>query len=292
METHLILRDLAPDPREEWRRLLRFVGWNEQVRQAAARSVEPLFARGLEIVAATYDHLASVPETAAILGWTDGPDPEHLAERRRFLTVWLARTLGLDTSDEFALHLFRAGLVHHGLGPRRVHVPSAYVVGSMGLVQASFAEVLASAGLPADVTAAALGAWSRYFAVQLDLMLLGYHAASALGQGEHSIRCTAYGRLRGLWREPSVRVATQAGDRLSDALRKLFSAYPEVRQEVLDRVWEEHAPGMTQTPVVVPAYLPRPGWRLLLNGRDARYDGGLQQQLRDGDEVSLFPPGR
>ncbi len=182
--------------------------------------------------------------------------------------------------------------MHHGLGPRRVHVPPAYVVGSMGLVQASFAEVLASAGLPADVTAAALGAWSRYLSVQLDLMLLGYRAASAVTNGDRTVRCTAYGRLRGLWREPSVRVATTDGDRLADVLRKLFGVYPEVRREVLDRVWEERDLGATRSPVVVPAYLPRQGWRLLLNGRDARYNGGLEQPIVDGDEVSLFPPGR
>jgi molybdopterin converting factor small subunit len=292
MDTALILDDLAPDPRDEWRRLLQFVGWGDQARQAAARSVEPLLARGLEVVNGVYDHLAMVPETAAILGWEDGPDPEHLAERRRFLTIWLARTLGLDTSDEFALQLFRAGLVHHGLGPRRVNVPPEYVVGAIGLVQASFAEVLATAGLPADVTASALGAWSRYLSVQLDLMLRGYRAATALTAGEQTVHCTAYGRLRGLWRQPSVRVATTPGDRLADVLRKLLGAYPEIRHEMLDRVWDERAPDTARTPIVVSTFRPRQGWRLLLNGRDARYNGGLLQPIADGDEVSLFPPGR
>jgi molybdopterin converting factor small subunit len=292
MEASLVLDDLAPDPRDEWHRLLRFVGWGEQARQQAARSVEPLFARGLELVAGVYDHLGTVPETAAILGWEDGPDPEHLAERRRFLTIWLARTLGLDTSDEFALQLFRAGLMHHGLGPRRVNVPPEYVVGTIGLVQASFAQVLATAELPANVTASALGAWGRYLSAQLDVMLLGYRAATALTVGDQTVRCTAYGRLRGLWPQPSVRVAMGSGDRLADVLRKLFGAYPEIRSEVLDRVWDEQAPGTTRTPIVVPTFQPRQGWRLLLNGKDARYNGGLRQPIADGDEVSLFPPGR
>jgi molybdopterin converting factor small subunit len=292
METPLTLQDLSPDPRDEWHRLLRFVGWGEQERLAAARSVEPLFLRGHDLVARTYEHLATVPETARILGGERGPDPEHLAERRRFLMIWLARTLGLDTSDEFALYLFRAGLMHHGLGPRRVTVPPEYVVGSVGLIQAGFADALATAGLPSDVTALALGAWSRYLSVQLDLMLSGYRAASALVDGEATIRCTTYGRLRHLWREPSVQVATASGDTLADVLRKLFGAYPEVRAEVLDRVWEEREPDNTLWPVVVPAFQPRPGWRLLLNGKDARYNGGLQQPVTHGDAVSLFPPGR
>lgn len=62
-----------------------------------------------ELVAQTYDYLRHVPETAAILGWEESVDETHLEERRRFFTVWLARTLGLDTSDEFAHYLFRAG---------------------------------------------------------------------------------------------------------------------------------------------------------------------------------------
>jgi molybdopterin converting factor small subunit len=162
----------------------------------------------------------------------------------------------------------------------------------VGLIQAGFADVLATAGLPADVTARALGAWSRYLSVQLDLLLSGYRAASAITEGEATIRCTAYGRLRHLWREPSVHVATASGDTLADVLRKLFGAYPEVRAEVLDRVWEEREPEKALGPVVVPAYAPRQGWRLLLNGKDARYNGGLQQPVAHGDMVSLFPPGR
>jgi hypothetical protein len=67
-------------------------------------------------VADTYAYLARVPETAAILGWEDHIDPVFLKERRRFFTIWLARTLGLDTSDEFACYLFRAGTFHAGHG--------------------------------------------------------------------------------------------------------------------------------------------------------------------------------
>ena len=292
MQSQLVLHDLAPDPRDEWARLLRFVGWSELDRQAAAWSVEPLLRRAHELVVATYDHLSSVPETAAILGYAGGPDPEHLEERRRFLSIWLARTLGLDTSDELALLLFRAGLVHGGLGRRGVHVPRAYVVGSMGLIQAGFARVIAEAGLSGDVLAAALSAWSRYLSVHLDLMLLGYGAASDLTRGPLAVRCSAFGRLRALLHSREVTVAVAPESTLADVLRKVFNAYPEVRAEVLDRRWEEADPGSSSLPNVTPAYLPRQGWRVLLNGRDAGYEGGVQQPIADGDEVALFPPGR
>jgi molybdopterin converting factor small subunit len=292
MQSQLIMHDLAPDPRDEWVRLLGFVGWGERERQAAARSVEALFQHGHELVVATYEYLASRPDTAAMLGQQNGPDPAHLEERRRFLTIWLARTLGLDTSGELALFLFRAGLMHHGLGPRAAHVPPAYVIGSMGLIQAGFARILAEAGLPADVLAAALGAWSRYLSVHLDLLLLGYHAAADLVDGRLAVRCSAYGRLRGLLHGREVAVSVEPGGRLADVLRKLFNAYPEVRAEVLDRQWDEREPGQHTWPLVTPAYLPRPGWRLLVNGRDAGYERGMQQPVADGDEVALFPPGR
>jgi molybdopterin converting factor small subunit len=213
-------------------------------------------------------------------------------ERRRFLTIWLARTLGLDTSHELALYLFRAGLMHHGLGPRAAYVPQEYVIGSMGLVQAGFARILGEAGLPSEVLAAAIGAWSRYLSVHLDLLLLGYRAAVDLTDGRLAVRCSAYGRLRGLLHGREVAVAVESGGSLGDVLRKLFNAYPEVRAEVLDRRWDERDPGQHRWSIVTPAYLPRPGWRVLLNGRDAGYEGGVHQPISDGDEVALFPPGR
>ena len=60
------------------------------------RDVEPLFRRGHELVVGNYDYLLAHHETAVILGWDSGADQEHLAERRRFFTVWLVLTLGLD----------------------------------------------------------------------------------------------------------------------------------------------------------------------------------------------------
>jgi molybdopterin converting factor small subunit len=288
----LTLQDLAPDPREEFSRLLRFVGWCERDRRAASRSVEPLFARGPELVADVYDHLARVPETATILGWQNGPDPVHAEERRRFLTLWLARTLGLDTSDEFALVLFRAGMVHAGLGPRRIHVPPGYVTGAMGLVLGAFARYLGESGMPGEVIAPAMSAWSRYLSVQLHLLQLGYQAALRLTEGPLAVRCAAYGRLRSYFGGRVVAVAASPGEQVRDVLRTLFNAYPEVRAEILDRVWDGGGLPDGRPEQVVPTYVPRAGWRVLLNGRDLRYAGGLQVPVAAGDEVALFPPGR
>ncbi len=46
----LELRDLAPDPREEWQRLLHFVRWSAEDERAAVASVEPLFRAGPDLV--------------------------------------------------------------------------------------------------------------------------------------------------------------------------------------------------------------------------------------------------
>ncbi len=105
------LDGLQPDPVSEWQRLQKFLDFGEPDRRAMLATVEPLFKRGHELVVGNYDYLLKHPETAAILGWDQGADPQHLAERRRFFTIWLARTLGIDLSDEFARYLFRAGQI-------------------------------------------------------------------------------------------------------------------------------------------------------------------------------------
>jgi len=301
MDSHLLLHDLAPDPRDEWVRLLAFVGWTDTDRRVAGPSVEALLAHSRELVHATYDHLMRVPETAAILGSSargatgSSATAEHLAERRAFLSVWLARTLGLDTSDEFALYLFRAGQMHAGLGPRRVDVPRSYLIGTVGLVLSAFSSYLVQDGLPASVVGSALGVWSRYLSVQLELMLMGYESARSLTAGPVAIRCAAYGRIRTLIGARELSLGVSRESRVRDVLRSLFAAYPAVRAEALDRVWDER-PGsdgtLTSDGTIVPTYAPRAGWRLLLNGRDVRYGGGLMLPISHGDEVAIFPPGR
>jgi molybdopterin converting factor small subunit len=44
--------------------------------------------------------------------------------------------------------------------------------------------------------------------------------------------------------------------------------------------------------VVEKSYRVRGGWRVLVNGRDINYSGGLNHPIQPGDTVSIFPPGR
>lgn len=288
----LELERLAPEPREEWHRMLRFVGWNDAEVLAASRSVETLLQRGHELVVSTYDYLTRVPETAAILGWETGVDDTHLEERRRFFTIWLARTLGLDTSDEFAVYLFRAGKYHAGHGPRRIHTPPAYVTGSIGLVEAAFLRYMADARLPGDVMAPAMTAWSKYLSVQLNQMHLGYRIGRDMERGPLRVPITVFGRLRPLVGHERAEVRASAGANVADILRKFFNYYPQVRAEALDRVWRSEEKTDSLWIDVEPSYVPRDGWRVLLNGRDVRYGGGFDAPIQEGDEIALFPPGR
>jgi len=292
MDDGLELRNLAPEPQDEWRRMLSFVGWGDDDKVAASRSVEVLFRRGPELVVETYDYLRRVPETAAILGWEKDVDEAHLEERRRFFTVWLARILGLDSSDEFAHYLFRAGKYHAGHGPRRIHTPSEYVTGSVGLVQAAFARYMAEAGLPAGVVAAAMAAWSKYLAVQLNQMQLGYRIARKLEEGSFFLRCSIYGRLRPLLGAQEVQVGTRDGASMADVLGKFFEYYPQARAEALERVWNSEERSDALWVELTPTYVPRSGWRVLLNGRDLNYAGGFDVPVHEKDEIAIFPPGR
>jgi len=288
----LELHDLMPEPGEEWRRMLRFIGLNRQDKLAMSRSAESLLQRAHELVVNTYDYLRSVPETAAILGWEDGVDKAHLEDRRRFFTIWLTRTLGLDTGDEFADYLFRAGKFHAGHGPRRVHTPPAYVIASIGLVLASFATYMSEAGLAADVIAGALAGWNKYLMVQLHLMLLGYQAALVMETGSQKIQITLFGRLRDIVGSRELSLAVEESADVGDALRKLFNYHPQVRLEALELVWQADNERDSLWLEVFPAYRPRSGWRVLLNGRNIAYAGGFDSAVTDGDTLAIFPPGR
>lgn len=292
MSAPMEIDHLEPEPTEEWRRLLRFVNWGTAERLAAARSVEALLRRGTELVVATYDYLRQVPETAAILGWETAVDDAHLEERRRFFTVWLARTLGLDTSDEFAYYLFRAGQGHAGQGPRRIHTPPEYVTGSIGLVQASFARFMLEAGLSVEVVAGATAAWNKYLSVQLNQMLLGYRVARELEAGSLAVRCRVFGRLRPLVGRMETEVHAAAGATVGDVVRKFLNYYPQVRAEALDRVWRGEEEANSLWMKTKPVYSPRYGWSVLRNGRDVRYAGGFAEPIESGDDVAIFPPGR
>ncbi|MFO3796857.1 MAG: protoglobin domain-containing protein [Anaerolineales bacterium] len=293
MEEGLQLEQLLPSPEERWRHMLRFVGWGEASRQAAARSIEILFRHGHELVVNTYDYLRSVPETAAILGWEENVDESHLEERRRFFTLWLARTLGLDTSDEFAHYLFRAGKYHAGHGPRHIHTPAQYVIASIGLVQASFHHFMAEAGMDARSLAEASAAWSKYLSVQLDMMLLGYQVAKEVEQGDFPVHVQVFGRLRPLIGRDDFQVYVGRSNTVAEALRKFFNYFPQARQEALQPIWRSQEKKDSLWVEVYPSYIPRPAWRVLLNGRDLAYAGGFHQNtLKESDVLALFPPGR
>jgi molybdopterin converting factor small subunit len=292
MNPNLELTNLAAEPCDEWQRMLRFVDLDKNDRAAMVRTVETLLERSKELVVNSYDYLLSVPETASILGWEQGADEEHLEERRRFFTIWLTRTLGLDTSDEFAEYLFRAGQIHAGHGPRHIHTPSAYVTTSVALVQASFSRYLGEAQFPGDIIAQAMSGWAKYLSVQLNQMLLGYQIAQEFEDGEYEIQFKTFGLLRPLVGKNEFIVHAGEGARSGDLLRKFFNYYPQARSEALVRKWDSDDREDSLWVEINPVYIPRQGWRFLLNGRDLDYVGGFATTVEDKDQISIFPIGR
>lgn len=292
MSKDLELSNLAAEPTEEWQRMLRFSGLSREDYAAMARTVETLLKHSNELVVGTYDYLRSVPETAAILGWEHGFDVEHLEERRRFFTVWLARSLGMDTSAEFATYLFRAGKFHAGHGPRHIHTPPAYVTVSFGIVLASFSKYMLEAQLTADVISSAMAGWNKYLSVQLNQINLGYEIAKDFSNGDFPIHFSVFGRLRNLVDQNEFNIQAHRGTAVLDLLRKFFNYYPQVRGEALDRVWQSQENGDSLWSEIVPVYTPRRGWRVLLNGTDLTYSDGFQAPVNESDEIAIFPPGR
>ncbi len=291
-EYALELRGLAPTPGDEWTRLIRFVGLEEADQAAMVQTVEPLFAHGLEVVVANYDYLQRVPETASILGWEQGADPEHLAERRRFFTVWMARTLGLDLGTDFADYLFYAGKAHAGHGPRHIHVPETWITGAVSLTQTTFARLISENVGDAALAAAAIAGWNKYLMVQLDLMLLGYRVARTLDEGDTTVRVTFFGRLRDLVKTSALTVHVSVNARVGDVLRKVLDYFPAVRSAAMDIAWQDLEQPNSLWTHVEPVYVPRHNWRVLLNGKDLRYHGGFERRVNADDEIAFFPPGR
>lgn len=289
----LEIRDLVPEPGEEWQRLLKFVGLTSDDKLAMSRTVETLMRCAPDMVVDTYDYLQSVPETASILGWENGFDESHLEERRRFFTVWIARVLGLDTSEEFAYYLFRAGKFHAAHGPRQIHVPPAYITTSIGMMGAAFARCMLEAQLPGDIVAPAMAGWNKYLSVQLHLMDLGYTVAREFDKGDFLVSFALYGRMRQLagWR--STKAAASKGDTLQTMLQKFFNYVPQLRAEALRPIWHSDEKEDSLWMEVYQSYMPSPGgWRFLLNGRNTYFDGGFSTKMQPQDVISIFPPGR
>ena len=286
---------LDPAPEEEWTRIRAFLGINEADIEAMLATVEPLFKRGHELVVGTYDYLLQNPETAAILGWEGGADQAHLAERRRFFTVWLARLLGMDFSADLARYLFRAGKLHAAHGPRHAHVPPIYVTGSISLVNATFARFLTEEMPAHPVVPAALGGWNKVLALHQHMMHLGYQTSLALDSGDFPLQFALFGRMRTITGAQELTMRLPAGADAQLALRKFFNYFPQARSEVFDVEWQ---PGeqldARGTPwfTARPAYAVKPMWRVLLNGKDLSYIGGPAVPVCEGDEIHVFPPGR
>lgn len=286
----LTLTGLAKTPAESWHAALRFGGPSSSELDAMRETVDVLFRRGHELVVRTYDHLSRTPETARILGWERGVDESHLAERRRFFTIWLARTLSMDLGTDFAGYLHRAGQIHAGHGVRRIHTPPRWVTASMGLVLGAFAEFIREEHGPAELVAWALAGWNKYLMMQLALMHEGYEAGRALDDGEIAAGVRGYGRVREVAPELGVRV--RPGATLGDVLRKVVRVAPRLREMMFEQGWRDATPDTEEWPQVEPVFELRDGWRILLRGHDARYAGGFGQGVADGDAVDLFPPGR
>lgn len=289
------LSGLTPTPEEEWRRMREFLNLSQADIGAMLETVEVLLKRGHELVVGNYDYLLQNHETAAILGWERGADPEHLAERRRFFTVWLARLLGLDFSEDLARYLFRAGQLHAAHGPRRTHVPEVYVTGAISLVNATFARFLSEEMPGAAVVPLALAGWNKVLSMHLHMMSLGYHAARALDQGDFSLDVGLFGRMRTVTGRQKLTIQLPARAQMETALRKFFNYFPQARAEVFDINWHgDERLDATGTPwfTAEKVYQVKPMWRVLLNGKDLSYIGGPQVSVSEGDSISIFPPGR
>lgn len=289
------LTGLTPTPEEEWRRMREFLSLSQADIGAMLETVEVLLKRGHELVVGNYDYLLQHHETASILGWERGADPEHLAERRRFFTVWLARLLGLDFSEDLARYLFRAGQLHAAHGPRRTHVPEVYVTGAISLVNATFARFLSEEMPGAAVAPLALAGWNKVLSMHLHMMSLGYHAARALDQGDFSLDVGLFGRMRTVTGRQKLTIQLPERARMETALRKFFNYFPQARAEVFDVNWHGgERLDATGTPwfTAEKVYQVKPMWRVLLNGKDLSYIGGPQVSVSEGDSISIFPPGR
>ncbi len=272
--------DLPPLPEHQMREELAFVGIDEAAKRQMYLDGEPLLRHAAEWVAAAYDHLSRFAPTAKALGWEGRIPEDELYLRRTFFSGWMGRTIGVDTSDEFARYLFHAGRVHAGYGPDRRFVPPEWVSLSLTLVLRMFSTV---------VPAERLGLWSSYLGVQQEVMRAGFDAAMELEKGRTVIKVDALGLARPALPEP-LEVRLPQGATVLDAVLKVFAFRPELRDVALEPVQdaEEHAGWMEE----VTRWRFKPRWALLKNGRDVAYLEGLATRLKTGDTLTFLPPGR
>lgn len=270
-----LVLDLPPLPEEKLADLLAFGGLDEAGQRAMRLDAERLLRDAASFVAEVYDRLSRHPGTARALGWEGRIPEEELYLRRAFFAAWFSRTLGVDTSAQFARELHRAGLWHGGLGPKGAFVPPEYVGLSFALVGRYVAE------RSTDVRP-----WMIYLAAQEEVMRQGFEAALSLREGWIGVRLQALGLAHPALPRP---LALRAGN-VGEALYKAFTANPALRDLAL-----ESFPGEEEVGLWLEAkarYRLRYRWAVLLNGRDVRYLEGLATPLAEGDTLTLLPPGR
>jgi molybdopterin converting factor small subunit len=134
--------------------------------------------------------------------------------------------------------------------------------------------------------------WNKYLSVQLQLMQHGYDMARQYDDGDFAIPVTLFGRIRPLVGQQQIEITVRQGSTVADLLRKFFNYYPHIRAEALDPVWHSHEKPDSAWVEVFPAYVPKGGWRVLLNGRDQTYNGGFTVPIHENDTINIFPPGR
>lgn len=289
---NLTVRKVKAHPEEIWKMMMRFSGPTDAEKNAMRATVDTLFQRGYELVVAVYDHLQRVPETAEILGWQDGADDAHLAERRRFFTLWLSRTLSMDFGTQFGDYLFYAGKVHAAHGPRQIETPSMWITGSVGLIVGAFATFINEADHSTEETALALSSWNKYLLIQLNQMHTGYEAGMQLGDGEHEIELKAYAMVRHKWGRDQLTVHFRSGDTVEHILSKVLNFAPELRAIMFEPQWDEVEHERDLWMRVERNYALIPGWRVQLNGKNLNFHGGFDQTVHPGDNITLFSPGR
>mgnify|MGYP001274405219 CR=1 FL=1 len=289
------LSNLHPQPAEEWDQMFKFLHISEEEFAAMRATVEVLLKNSQQFVIDNYQYLAHFPETAAILGWESGVDEKHLEERRRFFAIWVARLLGQDFSHDLANYLFLAGQYHAGHGPRKTHVPALYVNGAVSHTLSYFAHVL-SREIPAEPNnPIALAGWGKVLSVHLQLMLLGYHSAIAMMDGDLTIPVRLFSKIRAVLNRPDLIINVPSGSNITLLLTRFFDYFPQIREMALDVEWVSHETNDTignPWTHVTSQYLPKPGWRILINGLDINYLPPEKRVLNSGDSVDIFPPGR
>lgn len=289
----LVVRGVKPFPGETWETLVRFSGSTDEEKGAMLQTVDTLFQRGYELVVATYDYLRSFPETAEILGWQEGVDETHLAERRRFFTTWLARTISMDFGTQFADYLFYAGKVHAAHGARHIETPSMWITGSVGLIISTFARFITEANqFSTEQTALALSGWNKYLLTQLNQMELGYEVGKALNDGAQSLTVKAYAMVRHEWGREQITIHFDEGATVAHILRKLLNFAPELRNIMFDPVWRSSDSENDLWMRVHKHYQLRQGWRVQLNGKNLTFHGGFAHTVQADDLITLVSPGR